>query len=118
DAVAAAVPGESALEPGVTPDLGESFRLRTGPVHARAATRVVRDVGGHDHDGDEQAERVDHPEGLAARDLLAGIEAPGRRGDRGRASDAAGVDDPRGWFGVAAFAFADQGAEPVHDRLP
>lgn len=70
----AVVPGEHALEPGVAPHLGEPGRRRSGPVHTGAAPGVVRHVGRHHHDGDEQPEGVDHPQRLGPQDLLAGTK--------------------------------------------
>lgn len=93
-------------------DLGAARSMQLHPP------AFVGHAGGHHDDRDEQAEGVDDPEGLAAGDPLAAVEAPGLAAYRRRALDCAGVHDPGRRLGVAALALADQAAEPVDDAFP
>ncbi len=95
DSVAAAMIGKSLLEPAVTPQLREPARFGSSVVNNSCATQVVRDVGSHNQHGDKQPEGVDKPKGLAARDLLANVKAPGRAPNGGSTGHAASIDDAR-----------------------
>lgn len=86
---------EDSLEAGVGPYLGQSFRLVHYLIDGEDPSLVIRDSRCDDHDPDQQAERVDHTKQLSATDVLAGVESPGQRTDRGCSLNATGIDDAR-----------------------
>ena len=67
---------------------------------------------------DQQPERIDNPERLAARDLLPRVITPGLSGHGRRATHAASINNPHGGLGFASMSSADQRVEPRYDPLP
>ena len=76
DVMMATVLDEGALESRVAPQLGEASGALAGTVRHGDSADVVRDARRHDDDRDQQPQRVDDPEGLAAVDLLSVMPAP------------------------------------------
>ena len=75
DVMVATVLDEGAFEAGVAPQLGEASGTASGTVGDGDPTDVVRDARRHDHDRDQESERVDDPEGLAAVNFLSGVKS-------------------------------------------
>ncbi|KJY32945.1 hypothetical protein VR45_21110 [Streptomyces sp. NRRL S-495] len=91
--------------------------VEPGP-QKRAATAVsVLDARGNHVDGHQQAEGVGDQEPLAAFDLLAGVESPGRRGHGVSGADRLRVDQSRARLGIAAVGLAYLAAQAVVDAL-
>jgi len=109
---------ERSLEPSVAPNLCQPRRAGPRLVDNRYPADVVRHVGSDHQHGNQEAECVDHAEGLSPRDLLSCVVSPGRAGNGGCSSNTPSIDDPGRGFTIAAFSFSDHLVEPCADLLP
>ncbi len=106
----------------LNPESHHTLARRLERARARSATAMPpvlsEGVSGDDDHGEQQSEGVHDPEGLAALDLLAGVEALGFVGHRRRRADAASIDDPRRGLPVTALALAHRLGQTSRDPLP
>src|ERR1700691_4335280 len=65
---------QGALEPRIHTELGEASETITGTVRHVDAADIVRRASSQDRHGHEQLDSVDDAKGLAAVDLLSGVE--------------------------------------------
>src|SRR5487761_2525180 len=118
DMMVPAVLDEGALESSVAPQLGEASGAVPGTIGHVDSAGVVRGARRDDDHRHEKSEGVYDPEGLAAVDLLSGIETLGFLAYRGRGAHRARIDNASGGFAVTALSLAHRRGQPLGDALP
>ena len=118
DVVVAAVLDEGALEPRVTPQLGEASGAHAGTVRHGDATDVVRRARRHDDHGHKESEGANDAECLAPVDLLTSVKTFCFFAYRGRGADRAGIDDAGRWCALASLFLAHRRGQAFGDAFP
>ncbi|WYB38315.1 hypothetical protein WJ438_28570 [Streptomyces sp. GD-15H] len=108
---------QAAGEVLVRPDLPDPRVVESGPQQRPLRVIPILDAGRDDMDRDGQAEGVGDQEPLAALDVVARVEVPGRRRGGVGGADGLRVDQPCARLGVSAVGLTDPAAQDVVDAL-